>query len=299
MRHVLFCTPTPKRAFDQFIASMEAAVPVLDRAGIGHSMVFEVGSAYISWARANLLGKGMAGDVDVFVFLDHDLSFPPDALLKLITHPGDVVAGDYRFKMDEERYMGRVDTDENGRPIVRADGTIRARAVPAGFLKVTRKAVERFTAAYPELVFGPKGEFIDLFNHGAHEKLWWGEDYAFSRRWLAMGEEIYLIPDLDLTHHLPDRAFPGNLHQFLMRQPGGAKADAQADAPAKAPRSKPLLTRRQSQVAECIKRGKQNKTIAYELGLAEVTVKLYASQAMRKLKATNRTELAYKLRELA
>jgi hypothetical protein len=88
-------------------------------------------------------------------------------------------------------------------------------------------AVERFREAYPELTFGQDKEYTDLFNHGAHEGLWWGEDYAFSRRWRDLGEEIYLIPDLDIVHHMADgRSFAGNLHNFLLMQPGGSMAKA-------------------------------------------------------------------------
>jgi glycosyltransferase involved in cell wall biosynthesis len=165
----------------------------------------------------------MKTDADAVVFIDHDLSWEPEDLVRLIQHPGDVVSGDYRFKYDNEEYMGRLVSGDDGRPVVRDDGTLKAHAVPAGFLKVTRAAVERFRKAYPELVYGPDGDYVDLFNHGAHAGLWWGEDYAFSRRWRDMGEEIYLIPDLNITHHLKDQAFPGNLHEFMLRQPGGSK----------------------------------------------------------------------------
>jgi len=167
----------------------------------------------------------MDTDAEAVVFLDHDLSWTAEAMLALVRHPGDVVAGDYRFKDDKEEYMSRLVTDEENRPVVREDGTLVAAQVPAGFLKVTRTAVERFRDAYPELKFGrPNGEFTDLFNHGAFNGLWWGEDYAFSRRWVALGGEIHLIPDLNITHHLKDQAFPGNLHEFLLRQPGGSHA---------------------------------------------------------------------------
>ncbi len=224
--NVIFCCPTIKHPYPEFVESVERAVPVLDEAGIQHRMVFEVGSVYISWARANMLQKALKTDADTFVFLDHDLSWQPEDLLRLLNHPGDVVAGDYRFKQDKEEYMSRWDTEDDDRPSVRDDGTIKARAVPAGFLKVTRKAVERIIEEYPELLFGPDRDFIDLFNHGAYEGLWWGEDFAFSRRWRAIGEEIYLIPDLNITHHLSGQAFPGNLHQFLLRQPGGSEHGA-------------------------------------------------------------------------
>ena len=219
--------PTRERPTDECLDAIEASVPLLDEAGIDHAKVDRTGDSYISHARAFMLKQALEADADAVVFIDDDLSWEPSALLKIIQHPGDVVAGDYRFKDEKEEYMGKVLADRDGRPVIRDDGTLRAHAVPAGFLKVSRSAVERFRAAYPELVFGPDKEFVDLFNHGAHEGLWWGEDYAFSRRWIDLGGEIYLIPDLDITHHLRDgRSFPGNLHRFLMRQPGGAQAVA-------------------------------------------------------------------------
>ena len=55
------------------------------------------------------------------------------------------------------------------------------------------------------------------------------------------------------------------------------------------------LTCKQSAVAEGLRRGKANKTIAYELNMCESTVKVHIRNIMRKLKATNRTEAAFKL----
>jgi hypothetical protein len=70
---------------------------------------------------------------------------------------------------------------------------------------------------------------IDLFNHGAHEFVWYGEDYAFSRRFNDMGGQIWLIPDLEIAHHSAEEAFPGNFHEWLMRQPGGINDPARAE----------------------------------------------------------------------
>lgn len=226
MTSVIFCTPTVSLPFPPYIEAMERSVPALNDAGIRHQLVLEVGSVYISWARSNMLMKAMKTDADAFVFIDHDLSWEPADLVRLIQHPGDVVSGDYRFKKADEEYMGRVFTTDDGHPVVREDGTLKAHAVPAGFLKVTRAAVERFTEAYPELVYGPDGDYVDLFNHGAYKGMWWGEDYAFCRRWRDLGGEIYLIPDLSITHHLGGQAFPGNLHEYMLRQPGGSKHGA-------------------------------------------------------------------------
>ena len=201
---------------------MEAAVPVIEAAGWEHAMSLEQGNPYISGARATMLRKALDGKADVVVFLDYDLSFDAEDLLTLITTPGDVVAGTYRFKKDDEEYMGSWLTDADGKPVMRPDGRIKASRVPAGFLKITKEGVDRFMREYPELIYGPRfNPSVDLFNHGAIEGVWYGEDYAFSKRWTDKCGDIWLVQNLNITHHSADKAYPGNLHEFLMRQPGG------------------------------------------------------------------------------
>ncbi len=68
-----------------------------------------------------------------------------------------------------------------------------------------------------------------------------------------------------------------------------------------APRQKELsrmFTLRQAEVVQALRKGKANKIIAYELNLRESTVKVHIRNIMKKLKATNRTEVAYKLNDL-
>lgn len=59
-----------------------------------------------------------------------------------------------------------------------------------------------------------------------------------------------------------------------------------------------MFTQRQQEVILALRRGKANKIIAYELNLRESTVKVHIRNIMKKLKATNRTEVAYKLSEM-
>lgn len=59
-----------------------------------------------------------------------------------------------------------------------------------------------------------------------------------------------------------------------------------------------MFTARQAEVVEALRRGKANKIIAYELNLRESTVKVHIRNIMKKLKATNRTEVAYKINDL-
>jgi DNA-binding NarL/FixJ family response regulator len=59
-----------------------------------------------------------------------------------------------------------------------------------------------------------------------------------------------------------------------------------------------MFTVRQEEVVQALRKGKANKIIAFELNLRESTVKVHIRNIMKKLKATNRTEVAYKLSKL-
>lgn len=72
------------------------------------------------------------------------------------------------------------------------------------------------------------------------------------------------------------------LHQDLPENAGGA----------------PGFTMREQQIMQCVIRGLQNKAIAYELGICENTVKVHMRSLLRKLQATNRTQMAFRFRML-
>lgn len=223
---IAICIPTLTKPYQATLDAVAASVPLLDAAGHDHVMVSEVGCPYISAARATMLRKALDAKADVIVFIDHDVSWSPRDLLTLIETEGDVVAGTYRFKKPEVEYMGQLLSNADGTPLVRpSDGALATFSAPAGFLKVTANAINRFLAKFPELAYGDRHTpHVDLFNHGAHNHTWYGEDYAFCRRWLEADGQIWTVPALNIDHHGADgTAYKGNLHEFLMRQPGGAK----------------------------------------------------------------------------
>ena len=210
--------------YQVMLDSLEASVPLIDKAGFDHCMVSEIGCPYISAARSKMLRKALDAKADIIVFLDHDLSWEPSALLRLIETKGDVVSGNYRFKSDDSiDYMGALIPDANGNPQVREDGCVKGFSIPGGFLKITKEAVNKFMQSYRELSYGDRfAPHTDLINHGAHEHVWYGEDYAFARRWLARGGELVIIPDIQLDHWQDDVCYKGNFHEYLMTLPGGS-----------------------------------------------------------------------------
>jgi DNA-binding NarL/FixJ family response regulator len=71
----------------------------------------------------------------------------------------------------------------------------------------------------------------------------------------------------------------------------------QAPAPAPEERAEGFTTR-QTAVLKALREGKANKIIAYELSMRESTVKVHVRNIMKKVKARNRTEVAYKTTNL-
>jgi hypothetical protein len=223
-KKVVFCIPTISKPYQVCLDSLEASLPLLHANGWEEGAVYQIGCPYISAARSMMLRKALNAQATVIVFIDHDLSWKPQDLLKLIETEGDVVSGTYRFKGDPEEYMGAIFPGNDGTPIVREDGCMRAHSIPAGFLKITRAGVNKFMRAYPELKYGDESApLIDLFNHGVIDGVWMGEDYAFAKRWREKCGDIWLVPDLDLNHHTPTHEYKGNFHQFMLRQPGGSE----------------------------------------------------------------------------
>ena len=77
---------------------------------------------------------------------------------------------------------------------------------------------------------------------------------------------------------------------------GGRKFDpALATPPAM---GSDFFTARQVAVVDALRRGKANKAIAYELNMRESTVKVHVRNIMKKLKARNRTEVAFLANEI-
>jgi hypothetical protein len=229
---VVFMTATRRRPHDAYLKALEDSCPVLDAAGIDHRVTNHIASPYIAYAQADMLHQALQTDADMFMYIEDDESWAPGDILKVLETDGDVVAGTYRFKHadDHEEYMGSWHCDVSHRAITRSkDGAIKAHMVPTGFLKITREAVRKFMRAYPKLIFGdPIKPAVDLFQHGAvfQDGRWWGQDYAFCKRWADIRGDIWLVPNLNINHHdwHSDRVWKGNLHEFLMRSPGGVNA---------------------------------------------------------------------------
>lgn len=154
------------------------------------------------------------------IFLDWDVTWRPRLMIDLMRHPVDVVAAIYPKRQDEPGFFfrpvpGRKKLIPNG-----ATGLIEVAGVPAGFLRVTRRALERMVKEYAKQAYAcpeaPTGVAYGLFDqiHEGMEKL--GEDYSFCERWRRIHGKVWVHPDAPMTH-TGMKTWAGNFADYAKR----------------------------------------------------------------------------------
>ncbi|WP_235890975.1 helix-turn-helix domain-containing protein [Pararhizobium mangrovi] len=93
----------------------------------------------------------------------------------------------------------------------------------------------------------------------------------------------------DLAHACPT---PPHSLERLMSRSGASGGMRQTPNTSSRSGTDVFLTRRERDVVECVCQGKSNKIIAYELGMSLSTVKVHLRNVMRKMKVTNRMQVA-------
>ena len=66
-------------------------------------LYFRAGDSDIARARNSILGKFLKSDCTDLILIDSDISWPPGAIMRMMSHKADFVCGAYRGKTDEKR----------------------------------------------------------------------------------------------------------------------------------------------------------------------------------------------------
>lgn len=175
-------------------------------------------------------------DATHLLFIDADIEFEPEDVMKLFFANLDVVAGAYPQKwLDLKKYNPNIPnpleicTKMSVHLSPETSGSIasvmEADYVTTGFLLIKRVVFEQMIAAYPEKRYindidgysgANKDKFYDFFtvSINSETKRFESEDYGFSRLWKTIGGKIHVVTDITLKHH-GWFGFSGNLHRIL------------------------------------------------------------------------------------
>lgn len=229
--HVFFATPSFAGPAKPYLESLDRTVAALHARGDAVSAEMVGGDCYVQRARNTLVAHFLRTDATHLFFLDDDLDWPAEAVLKLIDAGLPVTFGAYPMKDDKgEDYPVVLNVDlHTYQPLGRADGWLSASGAPAGFLCVTREAILHLRDMYPERAFddwdratgAEKGRAWDLFPQGVNHGRWWGEDYGFCNLWTFIGGMIWCWPDIDFGHtdRRTGKRYVGNYDRYLRSLP--------------------------------------------------------------------------------
>lgn len=185
----------------------------------GHKVTpfFNSGNVYIARARNICVHYFLASDCTDLIFVDADVAFDDDAMLKLLKHDKDIVAGIYPLKQEKLEFPMTLKFDEVTQNCKEEEtGLVMATMVPTGFLRIQRRVFEKMIAHYP--MEKDHEEIYSFFDTGQifpNDNSWYGEDTTFCKRWIAMGGELFIEPTINFTH-TGVHHYKGNMHDYLM-----------------------------------------------------------------------------------
>ena len=169
----------------------------------------------------NLLTAGfMDSGFDYMLFVDADVEFSPEAVMRMLVPEKDIICTPYRNKEDPwiDRYSVKF-KDKDHIEILEWD-IIEIEEGPAGLMLISRKVYERLMDKYPELKIkfneatrekmnkeiGAVEDAIDRYMYNFWDTSfkkhqWKGEDLAFCDLARAAGFKLYANLDSWTTHH--------------------------------------------------------------------------------------------------
>ena len=218
------------KAFSPYVMSLTTTLRLLTMMGIEWQYLEISGDSYVHRARNTLCDSFMKDpDATDLFFIDSDMSWDPQAFVKMLLLPQEVVGGAYPVKNKWDAWTSiPMEHEEEGKAVIRGielnDGTamVEARVLAGGFLRIKRSALEKYRNHYPDLWYrepstnpdAPEHKYTQFFAAESMDHQFIGEDHMFSRRMRDMGIQMFIYPNVDIIHW-GYKDFGGNFHKHL------------------------------------------------------------------------------------
>lgn len=189
----------------QYCLSFASTTEALHSHGIGVSHHIVTSGSLLVAERNRIVQAFWESDCTHLLCIDGDLGWPAQAVLAMMDADKEFVAGVYPARGDQKCFLFR--------PVVNDDGTIvndrhllKMQYIPAGFMLISRSAIQKMRDKYPELYYEPKDKRNNpepgycFFDTEVYEGEFWGEDFVFCRRAREAGVDIWVDPLIQFDH---------------------------------------------------------------------------------------------------
>lgn len=210
----MICTPIARNPAWQYTSSLASTLLFLPEQGMRCSYQFVVGSSVISKARNELCAHFLMSDFTDLLFIDDDMQWSPNAVLRLLASDKPLIGGVGRMRVqkpnsDPAVWCWRPLHDAGGQ--LRQDdmGAIEALGFGAAFMLINRRVLHELATAHPDWKRPGANDwpqdlrdhYFEFFrqNHEGDEGET-SEDYVFCDRWRRHGQSVWVDPTIQLGH---------------------------------------------------------------------------------------------------
>lgn len=187
-------------------ALVAAGIEIEDADAVG-------GCCYVDYARNQLVARFLRGRATDLVFIDSDVGFEPEALVRLCRATRPLVAGIYPKKIDPPEWPVALDAAEVWSD---REGLVECSMLPTGFMRIHRSVFEAMDV--PRYAIPDEGEAGAYFQCVVRDGQYIGEDVEFCHRYRALGGKLYAFVDMDFRHVGHVKTFHGNWGRWLREQ---------------------------------------------------------------------------------
>ena len=182
---------------------------LLVRNNIDHGLLTITNSSLITQCRSKCANFFVNNtQFDHLFFLDSDIGFQPESVLKLLQYNMDIVSATYPMKIYPTRYPVTIKQPEE-----RRGDLIKINGDGMGFVMIHRRVFQDIAKQYPGLRYMPcdkssdtpstdaeKANSFHFFAELKNDDGYMSEDKAFFRRAENVGYDVWMDTTIQLTH---------------------------------------------------------------------------------------------------
>ena len=214
--HVHFCTPCyGGQILEGCFSSYLRFSMLATKYGIPFSVDTMVNESLVSRARNSLVAKFLSNpQATHLMFVDADVSFTPDDILRLVLHDKGVVCGAYPMKTMPIKYVLNIIQDA-----IHEDPLYEVSTAGTGFMLIKREVIEDMISKMPELKYKDSvglGEQYEPFMYALFDTMidehqhYLSEDWTFCKRVREVCHKRIWIDTTIKLDHIGHHRFQGN-----------------------------------------------------------------------------------------
>lgn len=177
--------------------SIQASREALTKAGVPSAYMLLSGNCHVDDARNVIVRHFLPTDCTDLLFIDADVSWRPEDLVRLCRHDFDLIGSVYPYRRDGAtadmpiRYIPGIKPDENG--------LLEVEGLPTGFMRINRFILETMAKTADHCGEGDLRTPL-LFERVTEDTKRWGGDLNFCNKWRALGGKVFCDVEIRLGH---------------------------------------------------------------------------------------------------